>query len=118
MFPKKNRTQLVVLSLCLAFALTALGYRVWKPRAVQASNVEIKIDNFSFAPTDLVVKSGTRITWTNRDDIPHTVVEDDKLFKSKVLDTGEQFTFSPTKPGIYKYYCSIHPKMTAKIVVE
>jgi len=85
---------------------------------VNASSVEIKIDNFSFAPTSLTVRVGTQITWTNRDDIPHTVVDDDKIFKSRVLDTDEKFTFTPTKPGTYRYYCSIHPKMTAKVVVE
>jgi plastocyanin len=87
-------------------------------RPPDASNVEIKIDNFTFAPTTLVVRKGTRVTWTNRDDIPHTVVENDKLFKSHVLDTGENFTFTPTRPGAYKYYCSIHPKMTAELVVR
>jgi plastocyanin len=79
---------------------------------------EVNIDNFSFSPATLTVKAGTTITWTNRDDIPHTVVADDKSFKSKVLDTGEKFTFTPTKPGTYPYFCSIHPKMTGKLVVE
>jgi plastocyanin len=85
---------------------------------LSASSAEIKIDNFTFAPTMLIVRKGTRITWTNRDDIPHTVVENDKLFKSHVLDTGEAFTFTPTQPGTYKYYCSIHPKMTAELIVR
>jgi plastocyanin len=80
--------------------------------------VDIKIDNFSFAPPTLTVKAGTQITWTNRDDIPHTVVSDDQSFKSKVLDTDEKFTFTPDKPGTYSYFCSIHPKMTGKVVVE
>jgi plastocyanin len=79
---------------------------------------EVNIDNFSFSPATLTVKAGTTITWTNRDDIPHTVVADDKSFKSKVLDTGEKFSFTPTKPGTYPYFCSIHPKMTGKLVVE
>lgn len=79
---------------------------------------EVFIDNFSFSPPTLTVKAGTPITWRNRDDIPHTVVADDKSFKSKVLDTGEKFTFTPTKPGTYPYFCSIHPKMVAKLVVE
>jgi plastocyanin len=101
--------------------LAALGYiaarRIATARPVEASNVELKIDNFSFAPASLTVRVGTQITWTNRDDIPHTVVEQEKVFKSHVLDTDEKFTFTPTKPGIYKYYCSIHPKMTAEVSV-
>ena len=114
----KKRTLFVAASLVLAVAAIVGVYRIMTPRPVDASSVEVKIDNFSFAPTSLTVRVGTQITWTNRDDIPHTVVEDDKLFKSKVLDTDEKFTFTPAKPGTYKYYCSIHPKMTAKVVVE
>jgi len=84
----------------------------------QAASVEVKIDNFSFGPATLTVPSGTTVTWTNRDDIPHTVVSDDKVFKSKVLDTDEKFSYTFTKPGTYGYFCSIHPKMTGKVVVQ
>ena len=84
----------------------------------QASSAEVKIDNFSFGPTTLTVAVGTTVTWTNRDDIPHTVVSDDKVFKSKVLDTDEKFSFTFTKPGTYPYFCSIHPKMTGRVVVQ
>jgi plastocyanin len=80
--------------------------------------VDVKIDNFTFAPATLTVKAGTQITWTNADDIPHTVVSDDLSFKSKVLDTDEKFTFTASKPGTFSYFCSIHPKMTGKVVVE
>jgi plastocyanin len=113
------KMRVVVTGLVVIVALIAMGmYWFLKPGVVQASNVEVKIDNFSFSPTPLRVRVGTRITWKNRDDIPHTVVEDGKLFRSKVLDTDEEFAYTPTKRGIYKYYCSIHPKMTAEVVVE
>jgi plastocyanin len=78
----------------------------------------VKIDNFSFTPATITVPVGTTVRWTNRDDIPHTVVADDKTFKSKALDTDEQFTYTFTKPGTYNYFCSIHPKMTAVVVVK
>src|SRR5258708_39622701 len=65
----------------------------------QPTTVEVKIDNFSFGPVTLTIPVGTTVTWTNRDDIPHTVVSDDKVFKSKVLDTDEKFSFTFTKPG-------------------
>ena len=83
-------------------------------------NVEVKIDNFSFGPTALMVSVGSTVTWTNRDDIPHTVVstDDPKVFKSKVLDTDEKFSFTFTKVGTYAYFCSVHPKMTGKVVVQ
>jgi plastocyanin len=83
-----------------------------------AGAVEVKIDNFSFGPATLTVAAGTMVTWTNRDDIPHTVVSDDKIFKSKVLDTDEKFSYTFSKPGIYPYFCSLHPKMTGKVVVQ
>jgi plastocyanin len=114
----KRKWILAIASSLLLASIAAAAYRTLAARPVDASSVEVKIDNFSFAPTTLTVRVGTQITWTNRDDIPHTVVEDDKTFRSKVLDTDEKFTFTPTKPGTYKYYCSIHPKMTAKLVVE
>jgi len=84
------------------------------------STAEVKIDNFSFSPATLTVTAGTTVTWTNRDDIPHTVVSSDepRLFKSKVLDTDEKFSFTFAKPGTYAYFCSIHPKMTARVVVQ
>jgi plastocyanin len=80
--------------------------------------MEVKIDNFSFGPGTLTVPVGTTITWTNRDDIPHTVVSTEGVFKSKVLDTDEKFSFTFTKAGSYPYFCSIHPKMTGKVVVQ
>jgi amicyanin len=79
---------------------------------------EVKIDNFSFGPAELKVQVGATVTWTNHDDIPHTAVSSDKIFKSKVLDTDEKFSFTFSKPGTYEYFCSIHPKMTGKIVVQ
>ena len=86
----------------------------------KASSLEVKIDNFSFGPASLTVAVGTTVTWTNRDDIPHTVVstDDAKTFKSKVLDTDEKFSFTFNKAGTYPYFCSIHPKMTGKVIVQ
>jgi plastocyanin len=79
---------------------------------------EVKIDNFSFGPMALTVATGTTVTWTNRDDIPHTIVSTNGAFKSKVLDTDEKFSYKFAKAGTFEYYCSIHPKMTAKVVVR
>jgi plastocyanin len=79
---------------------------------------EVKIDNFSFGPGTLTVPVGAAVTWINRDDIPHTVVSTDGAFKSKVLDTDEKFSFTFSKAGSYPYFCSIHPKMTGKVIVQ
>jgi plastocyanin len=86
----------------------------------QSSGVTaVKIDNFTFGPAAVKIAAGTTVTWTNKDDVPHTVVADDKTtFKSKALDTDEQFSYTFSKPGTYHYFCSVHPKMTGEIDVQ
>jgi plastocyanin len=98
--------------------LVALAGSVTASAQTKSQTMEVKIDNFTFGPADLTVMAGTTITWTNRDDIPHTVVSTDKAFKSKVLDTDEQFSSTFRTAGTYSYFCSIHPKMTGRIVVQ
>jgi plastocyanin len=103
--------------------LVAVGGLFAKPTPQKGTGteakVEVKIDNFAFIPQELTVAAGTTVEWVNRDDIPHVVVSDDKkTFKSKALDTDEKFAYTFTKPGTYNYFCSIHPKMTGKVVVQ
>jgi len=83
----------------------------------RADDMEVHIDNFTFQPAELTVKTGTTVTWTNRDDIPHTIVSAGK-FRSKTLDTDDKFSFTFTNAGDYKYFCSLHPHMTGTIKVE
>jgi plastocyanin len=78
----------------------------------------VKIDNFTFSPQTLKVPAGTTVTWKNEDDIPHTVTSTTKVFKSGALDTDDKFSFTFTAPGVYEYFCSLHPHMTGAIVVE
>ena len=94
-----------------AFVLSATT-PVWA-----ADATAVKIGNFTFGPQELKVKAGTTITWTNEDDMPHTVVSPNN-FRSKVLDTEGAYSFTFTTPGTYKYFCSLHPHMTGTIVVE
>ena len=84
----------------------------------RAEDMSVNIDNFTFNPPRLTVKAGTTVSWTNRDDIPHTVTSSAKLFKSKTLDTDDKYSFTFATPGVYEYFCSIHPHMTGAIVVE
>jgi amicyanin len=88
------------------------------PSVAQNRAVSVTIDNFVFEPARLTVKAGTTVTWTNRDDIPHTVASKDRLFKSKAMDTDETYSFTFSTPGEYSYFCSLHPHMTGTIVVE
>ena len=106
-------------AMLLAGLATALGAGTrGAPGGEEAKRV-VKIDNFSFAPGEITVAKGTTVDWVNRDDIPHTVVSDDQTtFKSKPLDTDDKFSYTFRKEGTYTYFCSIHPKMTAKVVVK
>ena len=79
---------------------------------------DVHIGNFTFNQPFLTVRPGTTVTWVNDDDIPHTVVAKDMTFKSKVLDTGERFSFTFAKAGQFDYFCSIHPHMTGKVIVK
>jgi len=114
------RVCVVGLAVVMATAVLWAGTSGGLASAQQAApaSMEVKIDNFSFGPGTLTVSVGTTVTWTNRDDIPHTVVSTDGVFKSKVLDTDEKFSYTFTKAGTYAYFCSIHPKMTGKVVVQ
>jgi plastocyanin len=76
------------------------------------------IDNFTFTPAKIEVAAGTTVTWVNHDDIPHTVVSTEKVFKSPALDSGEKFSYAFAKAGTYAYFCSLHPKMTGQVVVR
>ena len=88
------------------------------PAGTNASSVVVRIDNFSFTPQTLTVHAGTKVTWINKDDVPHTVTSNDKTFKSGVLDTDGQFSYTFSTPGTNGYFCSVHPHMTGKIIVR
>lgn len=92
------------------------------PEMVQSAALadHVDINNFDFAPMTLTVKVGTKVTWANHDDVPHTVVsaDDPALFKSPPLDTDDAYSFTFAKAGTYKYFCSVHPQMVGIIVVK
>jgi plastocyanin len=84
----------------------------------RAADIEVKIDNFTFNPKQITVKTGDTVTWVNHDDIPHTVTSKTQLFRSKALDSDDKFSFTFATPGSYAYFCALHPMMTGSIVVE
>ena len=79
---------------------------------------KIVVKDFMFNPTPLTVKSGSTVTWTNKDDEPHTVVSDTGMFKSGGMDTNDSFSYKFDKPGTYHFTCSIHPRMVGTVVVQ
>jgi plastocyanin len=98
-------------------ALLALSLAAAASAAPTAPGIVIA-RNFMFAPASITVKAGTTVTWTNRDEEPHTVVSVSGLFRSGALDTNESFSFKFDRPGTYQYVCTIHPRMIGTIVVE
>jgi len=114
----RARHALLAVAVLTAAASVAGERSVSQEQAAQPSAAKVTIDNFQFAPAELTVKVGTTVTWTNRDDMPHTVVSTAKTFASKVLDTDETFTYTFDKAGTFEYFCSIHPRMTGRVIVQ
>jgi plastocyanin len=85
-----------------------------------AAPQKITIDNFTFSPAELTVPKGTKVTWINHDDVPHTATSTarPKVFDSGTLDTDAEFSFVFSAPGPYEYFCAVHPKMTGHITVK
>lgn len=78
----------------------------------------VQMASFAFVPANIEVPVGTTVTWTNQDTAPHTVTfRDDALKSSSILRQGESYSYTFTKPGTYTYYCTVHPTMTAQVVV-
>ena len=92
----------------LAFAAVA---------AQDPTNV-VTIGNFTFSPKDLTVAVGTTVKWVNHDDIPHNVINKDKAFRSKALDTDDSYSFTFASAGTFDYFCGLHPHMQGKIIVK
>ena len=92
-----------------------------RPEAAPAEpGTQVTIDNFRFSPAELTVTAGTKVTWVNRDDVPHTATSTarPRLFDSGTLDTDGQFTHVFTAPGTYDYFCAVHPHMTGQVIVK
>lgn len=87
-------------------------------RVAKVEGPQVTIDNFTFSPATLTVSSGTTVTWTNQDDMVHTVTEAKRLFSSQGLETGDTYSHTFTAPGTYTYFCALHPRMTATVIVK
>lgn len=115
----------IAFAIVLAMNLNAPASRMgWAEDAAKgardaaANGKVVRIDNFAFIPERLVVRAGETVTWLNEDDIPHAIAASNKTFRSRALDTDDKYSFTFTTPGVYEYFCSMHPHMKATIVVE
>jgi plastocyanin len=113
------------LALALVFGLALLTSVRGKDSETKGSvfpkntKTEIIIDNFTFSPATSTVPVGATVTWTNQDSVPHVLTSVDNQFKkSPVLKTGQRFSNTFATAGIYSHCCSIHPRMTGKIIVK
>lgn len=108
-----------ILALSLSLAAVAILHPTRaKSEGTKTASMEVRVDNFTFGPDTLTVPTNSTVTWVNKDDVPHVIASNDGLFKSKALDTDDKYSFTFTKAGTYAYYCSVHPKMVGKIVVQ
>lgn len=107
-----------VLMLPLALATVLVLHPTRAKSEDKASPLEVRVDNFTFGPDTLTVPVNSTVTWVNKDDLPHVIASNDGVFKSKALDTEDKYSYTFTKAGTYAYFCSIHPKMVGKIVVQ
>src|SRR5215472_16436435 len=111
------------LAAAVALALSAAAYAADSAPAPQVAAAEpgaVTISNFEFQPPLMTVAPGTKVTWVNKDEEPHTLLSVDggATFKSPALDTNDKFSFTFDKPGAYKYFCSLHRHMVGTIVVK
>lgn len=97
-----------------ALAAIALGALAG---AAQAATHAVTIDGMAFHPATLAVKAGDRITWTNKDVVPHTVTSPGR-FDSHQVDAGKRWTWTATRKGRIGYVCTYHPGMQGTVVVE
>jgi plastocyanin len=116
----KFASRFLVFSLIAALLVAAMGNSRTKAAssAADAAQYTIAIKDFRFAPRDLKIPVGTKVTWVNQDEEPHKVAEVNSAFTSQPLDTDGKFTYEFDKPGNFEYFCTLHPRMTGKIVVE
>jgi len=108
----------LALMLPLALAMVVVLHPTRAKSEDKASPLEVRVDNFTFGPDALTVPVNSTVTWVNKDDLPHVIASADGVFKSKALDTDDKYSYTFTKAGTYAYFCSIHPKMVGKIVVQ
>ena len=97
---------------------TAAG-QLAQPVVVAAqTGPRIEIAKHKFSLPTLTVPAGTTVTWLNRDEDVHTVVSTTQAFRSGGLETDEAYSYEFTKPGVYQYFCTLHPLMTGMVIVK
>jgi len=120
-----RRFRFLLVTTLLGFGISACAGSdpgpVAPPAQLQAATSEVAIERSRFGPTELVITSGTTVTFENFDPFAHTVTANEETtlaFASGDLQQDEQFSVTFDEPGTYRYFCEIHPTMRATVVVE
>jgi len=113
------RKQLIVLLLTLAVATGLSGTIFAQPMPTKHAYLQktVPISGGSYHPKVLTIKKGTTVTWINRQTDPHTVTSVNGLFDSGIIKPGGHYKYTFTKTGVYRYYCTLHPKTMRGIMV-
>lgn len=98
-----------------AAAVIPFAIPVLAQTAPAPANHIVEIQNFLFSPKTLSVKAGDRITWINKDIVPHTATAADKSWDTGNLKPKESSMITVTKDMVESYFCRFHPSMKAKI---
>jgi plastocyanin len=85
---------------------------------VDSAQPRIEITQHAYSAATVTIPAGGTVTWTNRDDDVHTVVSTTDAFRSPAIDTGEAYAHTFAKPGVYQYFCTLHPLMTGTVIVK
>ena len=114
MNPTRSRAVMAMLLLAV-LAAAAVGSTL---ALAGPGDAQVTIRNFDFHPMAITVPVGATVTWKNLDGEPHTVTSIDGSFRSEALDEGDSYRHAFTKPGVYKYLCTIHPRMVAVVTAK
>jgi plastocyanin len=106
------------LAALLSFMLAALSSIAAAAETPSIGNPSIEIAKFAFAPKEITVAPGTKVTWTNHDETPHTISAGDKSFLSKAMDTDDRYEYTFASEGDFSYFCTLHPFMTGIVHVR
>jgi amicyanin len=107
-----------LMGICIVGALLTAASSFAAEPAAANQEISVSIENMMFNPSEVTVVPGTTVTWVNKDVMPHTVVDTNKSFRSKILAKGDKFSFTFTSAGDYSYLCSVHPNMKGKVIVK
>ncbi|HIG94367.1 MAG: Blue (Type 1) copper protein [archaeon GW2011_AR13] len=112
----------MILGFVLIIVIFAGFYFFKNPNVVKeipSGDYNIEINNFAFAPQELIVKVGSTVVWNNKDSVKHTVTSDSGTeLGSELLGNGESYSHTFNNVGTFEYHCTPHPSMTGKIIVE